>query len=420
MRVNLSNALNNIRSASEAWEKMAPSLPTLPNDVAPTDVSRTFEQVVGLLEVIQDAEVDGISWAIHKGNFDSLPSQLQQTIVPHVGNIEHFISQANNIYSWLWTLKSVSLQLIPIHSEAERASPTFAQEVSARIDVMRHQFSEAESLRDGVKVAHQSASVHLSEIAAKQAEVEKGVATVGELRSSVEAHERDALASSTSASSSAASADADAKAVALCRSDLEAAISKKDALFEEFNIRRIEIASLLENANKVGLARSFQEKRKSLTYTWIFWSLLFILAIAGLVFLSLSEILPLLRAGSPTPIAVAGRFMIASPFVWLAWFAARQYGHTLRISEDYAFKEAAAMAFAGYRNEVESDGEMLKLLRASAIRTFGSNPTDLLLKHPDAASPLHEALETALEKLEPKEIINAITSLLASLPKNAK
>ena len=78
------------------------------------------------------------------------------------------------------------------------------------------------------------------------------------------------------------------------------------------------------------------------------------------------------------------------------------------------------MAFAGYRNEVESDADMLKLLRESAIRSFGSNPTDLLLKHPDAASPLHEAREKAREKLEPKEIIGALTTLVASIQKGGR
>ena len=70
------------------------------------------------------------------------------------------------------------------------------------------------------------------------------------------------------------------------------------------------------------------------------------------------------------------------------------------------------MAFAGYRNEMGADSDMLKLLQESAIRNFGANPTKMLFKRADAASPLHEMLEKILEKVKPVEIIEALAPFL--------
>jgi len=70
------------------------------------------------------------------------------------------------------------------------------------------------------------------------------------------------------------------------------------------------------------------------------------------------------------------------------------------------------MAFAGYRNEMGADPEMLKLLQESAIRSFGANPAKMLLKRGDAASPVHELVEKALDKLKPNEIVDALSPLL--------
>ena len=420
MRVNVSNAIDKVKASMESWEKIAPSVTALSNGVSWADVLQAFQQVVALLDVIENSEVDGFAWGVHKASFDSIPQQLNQTITPHAGNIAHINSQGPNICSWLWSIKTAALALIPIHPEAERLSPNFEQEISARIQVMQRQFAETEEILGNTRQTGQSASDTLAEILSHKVQTDRTVEATGKLLSTIQAHERDAGTAKTSASSAAVAAETDAKVTSASRAEIEEAIAKKDALIKEFEVRRSEIASLLENANKIGLARSFQEKRKSLTRTWIVWSLLFIVAITGIMAIALHELLPLLQAAAPSPVAVAIRFLVASPLVWLAWFAARQYGHTLRISEDYAFKEAAAMAFAGYRNEVESDADMLKLLRESAIRSFGSNPTDLLLKHPDAASPLHEALEKALEKLEPKEIIGALTTLVASIQKGGR
>lgn len=420
MRVDISNTITNFNTAQESWSTAGPSLPSLPNGVAVDDVSRSFQEISTLLSAIQVAEVDGLAWAIQKANIESLATQLNQAITPYVGNPAQVAANTPNICAWLWSLRSVALSLIPIHPQSERLSPDFVSEFSARLEEMQRQFVEAQGIRDNVKRSEESALLWLREIATHKSQAGSDIEEVQKLLATIQAHEREAGTAKTNASGSAATATTETAAVAKLCLEIGESVSKKDALFSEFETRRLEIAGLLENANKVGLARSFQDKRRKSTFTWAAWAVLFVLGIGGLMAIGLLQLIPLLNTTTPDPTAVAVRILVTSPLIWLTWFAARQYGHALRISEDYGFKEAAAMAFTGYRNEVASDAEMLKLLQESAIRNFGSNPAELLLKRPDAASPLHDALERALEKLEPKQVMEAVTNLVASLPKVGK
>lgn len=176
--------------------------------------------------------------------------------------------------------------------------------------------------------------------------------------------------------------------------------------------KKKEISDLLENANKVGLAVSFRQQKENLSISSKFWLFTFVAGILGLLTLGICYILPLLGASSPDPIAVATRFLIGAPLIWLTWFGARQYGHNLRIREDYAFKEATAMAFVGYRNEMSQDADMLKLLQESAIKNFASNPVDAISKKDESISPIHDLLEKSLSKIEPKQLIEGLATLL--------
>ena len=90
--------------------------------------------------------------------------------------------------------------------------------------------------------------------------------------------------------------------------------------------------------------------------------------------------------------------LIVGPLVWLAGFYARQYTLAVRVMEDYSFKEASALAFVGYRDEVAKDDVLLGLLRAEAIAAFGANPVRLIMKHDETAAPL-DVLRSYLQSL---------------------
>lgn len=421
MRTDLSAILIQVQNCKDKWDQIAPQLAPQENlqgfGVGVADISRAFDEVTALLGAADGKDIDGIAWCVHKGNFDSTPNAMIQFFTAHANNPAQISASATQICSWLWSLKTALIQLIPIHPESARLSPDFERFMSGRIEEAQGWFDRAETLKSDIMQIEATARETLEAISAQQGQSQSVVQTIQGILTTVQGHEREAGTAKTNAISSAAAATTDAATVSKLAQDLTASVETKTALFKEFGDRRDEISGLLENANKVGLARSFSEKRKELTWTWRGWAIAFLVGIAGLLWIGLAELLPLLKAGTPDLVAIIVRFLVASPLVWFTWFSARQYGHVLRVSEDYAFKEAAAMAFAGYRNEMGADAEMLKLLQASAIRNFGANPAEMLLKRADAASPLHDALEKALEKLEPKQLIDSLTSLASTFKK---
>lgn len=416
MYIDISSAVNHVENAKRHWDQAAPTLSPQENlqglGVGVNDITKSFEEVIALLNSVNGSDaVDGIAWSQYKANFDSIPNQMAQFFNADGNNPAQIVASTSSICSWLWSLKASLLQLLPIHPESARLSPDFERAMSAKIEEALAWFTRAEEIKVSIEGTEKSIAELFRQIQEKHNQSDTTSQSIQTLLATMQGYEREAGTAKTNAESSASSATSEAASVSKMAQELASSITQKDALFKEFSDRREEIAGLLENANKVGLARSFHDKRKELEWTWRAWAVVFLVGISGLLWIGFAELLPLLKADTPDPVAVAIRFLVASPLVWFAWFAARQYGHVLRISEDYAFKEAVAMAFAGYRNEMGADMEMLKLLQESAIRNFGANPAKMLLKQADAASPLHEMLEKILEKAKPKEIIDALAPL---------
>lgn len=417
MRIDISNAINQVETAKRHWDQAAPTLSPQENlqgtGVDAADIARSFEEVIALLKAFDRSEtIDGVIWSQYRGNFESVPNAMSQFFNANWNNPAQVLANIQNICSWLWTLKSSLLQLLPIHPESARLSPDFERAMTAKIEEAQLWFTKAEEIKASIQQTEERVGALLTQIQDQQSKANETSQAVQLLLATIQGYEREAGTAKTNAESAASSATTESSSVTKMVQELAASVALKDALFKEFEDRRDEIAGLLENANKVGLARSFRDKRKELERTWMIWAGAFVIGIVGLLWIGLAELLPLLKAGSPDPVAVAVRFLVASPLIWFSWFAARQYGNVLRVSEDYAFKEAASMAFAGYRNEMGADPEMLKLLQESAIRSFGANPAKMLLKRGDAASPLHEMLDKVLEKAKPKEIIDALASLV--------
>ena len=96
------------------------------------------------------------------------------------------------------------------------------------------------------------------------------------------------------------------------------------------------------------------------------------------------------------------RLPLAAPMIWLGWFCSMQFGNVIRLMEDYAFKEATSIAFAGYRDHMEhlsgvSDGEAhtaMERLALVTISVLGNEPLRLLQKQHQDASPMDRLLSS--------------------------
>lgn len=181
--------------------------------------------------------------------------------------------------------------------------------------------------------------------------------------------------------------------------DLEANKKTQDALFDEFEKYRQRIDGLLGDANRTGMAASFTNRRLWLIAPLAGWLAVFGVSLAGLLYMGATYIAPILNADSPTTWAqLPLRLALTAPFVWLGWFSARQYGFTSRLREDYAYKEASAKSFEGYKREAkEVDQEMLKKLLEQAIKNLGDNPIRIYDGKNNHPSPTHELFDALMK-----------------------
>jgi len=120
--------------------------------------------------------------------------------------------------------------------------------------------------------------------------------------------------------------------------------------------------ALLPGATSAGLASSFKSQRSRFDKPQQRWLKVFIWCIVGLVVVALPSFLSAIlgvNAADGWEIVLKGmvvRAPIVIPLVWLAVYAGRNYMLSIRIEEEYAYKEAISMAFEGYKNQMEAIG----------------------------------------------------------------
>lgn len=197
-----------------------------------------------------------------------------------------------------------------------------------------------------------------SEKIAKQIETWSKAAE--ENASSVAQHKDD---SATAAEEAAASATElkELKAAAgqtLKQADAAAtALAERQATLDALTVKTQEqqalITALLPKGASAGLASAFASRVKELESTKWLWAAVFGGSMICLFALAFYVLHVAEASAEPLWQLLLQRVPFAVPMVWMGWFAAVQYGNTLRVQEDYAFKEATSKAFAGYRDHME-------------------------------------------------------------------
>lgn len=181
---------------------------------------------------------------------------------------------------------------------------------------------------------------------------------------------------------------------------LQAKIEKQASALEALTQKAQEqhklIDELLPSATSAGLARAFQIQRTRFGNSQAGWAAAFFASLVTLIVFSWQIKLGL-PEGSSSEVwtYLLFRLPLAAPLVWLGWFSAIQYGNVLRLKEDYAFKEATSMAFAGYRDHMEhlhavndeQAGTALNQLALTTIQILGNDPLRLLQQQTTDASP---------------------------------
>jgi hypothetical protein len=139
-------------------------------------------------------------------------------------------------------------------------------------------------------------------------------------------------------------------------SEYETRVAKSSADLESL-IKRTEC--LLPGVTSASLASAFATQKKRFTDPKKWWLIVFGLCMFFLCLVALpgfiAAISDNLSNKTWTDIfrSLIMRLPIVIPLVWLAIYAGRNYMLSVRLEEDYAYKEAISMAFEGYKREME-------------------------------------------------------------------
>ncbi len=164
----------------------------------------------------------------------------------------------------------------------------------------------------------------------------------------------------------------------------------------------------LSGATSVGLARAFEQRRKSLARSTLFWTagLAVALSLGGWIgwerFTALKTILVDGKSASVIWANVLLTIVGIGGPVWFAWLSTKQIGTTFRLSEDYAFKATVSQAYEGYRSEaVLIDDRLRSRLFEAALDRIEEAPIRLV-ELTDHNTPMQEfmALPSVKKQLD--------------------
>jgi hypothetical protein len=162
------------------------------------------------------------------------------------------------------------------------------------------------------------------------------------------------------------------------------------------------ITALLPKGASAGLASAFASRVAQLERTKWLWMGGFAASIVGLIGIAAWILWNTNETNAQLWLQILQRIPLAAPFIWSGWFSAVQYGNTLRVQEDYAFKEATAKAFAGFRDHLEHMATIAEEDGASAMAVLYGKTMEALAREPlrifqgpdRDATPSHAVLDS--------------------------
>jgi methyl-accepting chemotaxis protein len=122
--------------------------------------------------------------------------------------------------------------------------------MSAKIAEVKEWFQELTFIKSNVEIVKDDATKSFKAIESGKEQAEKVMEDIQEILEKIVGYERTANNAKENVDSSASMAKVNSDSVTKLAANLKDAVEEKDKLFEEFEMRRDEIAQLLESANR--------------------------------------------------------------------------------------------------------------------------------------------------------------------------
>ena len=188
--------------------------------------------------------------------------------------------------------------------------------------------------------------------------------------------------------------DAQARVVAY-----EGTLADLKSKFDELHAKT---EALLPGATSAGLATSFRIQKARFDQPQKIWLGTFVITVFFLLVAGWVGLPGFWPSGSNTEFPAwdlilrhfIGRLPLVAPLVWLGVYAGRNYMLTLRMQEEYAFKEAISATFEGYKREMAgiqvAEGGAVPLVKLceDVLHTLAQRPGRIYESRQEDITPL--------------------------------
>ncbi|SUB28773.1 Uncharacterised protein [[Pasteurella] mairii] len=163
-----------------------------------------------------------------------------------------------------------------------------------------------------------------------------------------------------------------------------------------FKKQKQDIQEIIDDANRASMAGAFKKQADDINTKMRWTDGFLIAALLGIVGISYWGFV---SSFNPENTLIWSQFLAKSaiglPLLIVAWIKARERAYLFRLREDYAYKYSSAMAFEGYKKQIqEQDPEMQKQLLQIALDNLGDKPTKVFEKEINATP-----IETVIDKM---------------------
>ncbi len=198
-----------------------------------------------------------------------------------------------------------------------------------------------------------------------------------------------------------------------------------EEMIKLFKKQREDIQEIIEDANRASMAGSFKKQMEDIN-TKMKWAdgfligSLIIITLISLWGFQSSFITPQNRL-EPTFFSWSqflAKSAISLPFLIVAWIKAKERAYLFRLREDYGYKYSSAMAFEGYRKQVqEQSPELEERLLQIAVDNLGSNPTKVF-ERDLKSNPLETIIDGVSKRLD--KAVEGIKGQVKDIPQKTK
>jgi hypothetical protein len=324
-----------------------------------------------------------------KPNLDVGVDSFVQGVLPQLVDVEQRLTRAVGVGSY--KVKDIkNLQIKAIDQMVDRAAVQQNAATQATKTISEQAAAVAERLAHIEEMAKQSEidRKKVAEIRTMADRLARGNAGQNPLEKMVrEARDRfDEITKLLDrASSSTKLSEDNAQASASARTEAEAKLAQLNKTNEQAD-------AILKNATQAGLAGAYKIERDRLSKEKNTYAVAFYAGVVGIIAYAAIFIVPVFSAileqdrdtntklGESTLLLLV-RLAILAPAVWALIFTNRRHSNLETLEMDYAAKTATALAYSGYREEMEVDANLSGKLKNGLVVRFVEHPERLLRKN---------------------------------------